>query len=90
MRAIFAAEIPVVSAVTRIGQGAQNDIVLDDDTVSTSHARLEFVSGGWKLTDLESTNGTFVNGARIVAARLASGDRFQVGRVELVAVRDED
>jgi hypothetical protein len=40
--------------------------------------------------DLESTNGTYVNGTRIESARLASGDRVQVGRVELVALRETD
>lgn len=57
--------IPVLTPVVRIGQGPQNDLVLDDDTVSTQHARLEFATGGWRLTDLESRNGTFVDGVRL-------------------------
>lgn len=57
--------IPIRVPVARIGQGPQNDIVLDDDTVSTSHARLEYVHGGWRLTDLESKNGTSVDGVRL-------------------------
>lgn len=51
-------------AVT-IGQAPSNDLVLDDDTVSSRHARLEFEMGGWKLTDLGSTNGTFVDGVQL-------------------------
>lgn len=58
-------EISILSPLARIGQGAQNDVVLDDDTVSTKHARLEFTGGAWTLTDLSSKNGTFVNGERL-------------------------
>lgn len=57
--------IPVSATSVRIGQGPQNDVVLDDDTVSTSHARLDYADGAWRLTDLESRNGTFVNGERL-------------------------
>lgn len=57
--------IPIPGSSVRIGQGPQNDVVLDDDTVSTNHARLEFADGAWRLTDLDSRNGTFVNGERL-------------------------
>jgi ABC transport system ATP-binding/permease protein len=57
--------MPVYTPVVRIGQGPQNDLVLDDDTVSTKHARLEFDAGSWVLTDLGSRNGTFVEGVRL-------------------------
>jgi hypothetical protein len=56
---------PVLRPVATIGQGPQNDIILDDDTVSTRHARLEYADGGWRLTDLQSKNGTYVNGVRL-------------------------
>jgi hypothetical protein len=56
---------PIFSPVVRIGQGPQNDVVLDDDTVSTNHARLEFEDGGWSLMDLNSRNGTFVEGVKL-------------------------
>jgi pSer/pThr/pTyr-binding forkhead associated (FHA) protein len=42
------------------------------------------------VASLESTNGTFVNGARIDSARLAPGDKLQVGRVELVALKEAE
>jgi pSer/pThr/pTyr-binding forkhead associated (FHA) protein len=60
-----ASTIAVQSTVVRIGQGSQNEIVLEDDTVSTSHARLEYADGAWRLTDLESKNGTYLEGARL-------------------------
>ena len=59
--------------------------------VSRVHCRLTLLSDGQlELRDLESTNGTFVNGKRVETARLASGDRIQVGRLELVAQREEN
>ncbi len=57
--------IAVDRPVARIGQGSHNEIVLEDDTVSTSHARLEYSAGAWRLTDLESRNGTYVEGLRL-------------------------
>lgn len=59
--------IAVRTRVAAIGQAPSNDIVLDDDTVSSRHAQLEFEGDGWKLTDLESRNGTFVDGVRLAA-----------------------
>lgn len=58
-------EIPIRSPVVRIGKGSQNEIVIPDDSVSTVHAQLEFDDGGWRLTDLRSTNGTYVEGVRL-------------------------
>ena len=58
-------EISIATPVVTIGQGPQNDVVLDDDSVSRLHARLEFELGSWMLTDLESTNGTAVEGTRL-------------------------
>ena len=50
---------------TSIGYAKDNDIVLDASTVSRYHAVIRRRIGGYTLTDLESTNGTFVNGLRI-------------------------
>jgi hypothetical protein len=58
-------EVPIRLPVVTIGRGNQNDIVLADDSVSTTHARLEYRDGGWRLSDLESTNGTFVESVRL-------------------------
>ncbi|MDB4951290.1 MAG: hypothetical protein JWM27_3939 [Gemmatimonadetes bacterium] len=60
-------ELPVPSPVVTIGRGAQCDVVLADDSVSAVHARLEFDAGRWRLTDLESTNGTTVEGVKLAA-----------------------
>jgi len=59
--------------------------------VSRVHCRLTALANGeLEVRDLDSTNGTFVNGDRIENALLSPGDRLQVGRVELVALKDAD
>jgi hypothetical protein len=59
------APFEVRTPVVRIGQGPRNDLVIDDDTVSTQHARLEYSDGSWRLLDLDSKNGTYVDGVRL-------------------------
>lgn len=56
------------------------DIVLDsDDQVSRHHAALIFTSGEFYVEDLESTNGSFINGRRIKRAKLHPGDILRIG-----------
>jgi ABC transport system ATP-binding/permease protein len=74
-----------------IGRATGADFIVDAALVSRVHCRLTVLSGGeLEVRDLESTNGTYVNGSRIETARLEAGDRLQVGRVELVALRDAE
>lgn len=70
---------------TRIGRGGENAIRLDgDDFVSTRHALLEPRPDGLWVEDVGSTNGTFVNGARVTTARLLGpGDIVRVGQTDL-------
>jgi pSer/pThr/pTyr-binding forkhead associated (FHA) protein len=71
-----------------LGRATGADFIVDAALVSRVHCRITVLpSGELEVTDLESTNGTFVNGQRIDRARLAPGDRIQVGRMELVALR---
>jgi pSer/pThr/pTyr-binding forkhead associated (FHA) protein len=67
-----------------VGRAAESGIVIDDDTVSASHARLELDAAGERLslTDLGSSNGTFLNGNRISSARAKAGDVLRFGTVE--------
>jgi diguanylate cyclase (GGDEF)-like protein len=67
--------------ITTIGRGRDNDIVLASDCVSRRHLQLEHRSGGLFLTDLESTNGTFVNDDIRARGeyRLNRGDQLKVG-----------
>jgi hypothetical protein len=65
-----------------LGAAPDNDIVLADALVSGHHARLRWDGAGWWLEDLGSTNGTFVNGQRLVALtaqRIALGAHLQLG-----------
>jgi hypothetical protein len=69
-----------------IGASRDNDVALPfDRTVSRVHAVLELVASRWCVRDLSSTNGTFVNGERLLGERpLADGDEIRVGTVRLV------
>jgi len=69
-----------------VGKSDENDLVLDaDPAVSRVHARLEHVGPAWCVTDLGSTNGTWVNGERIFAPRtIYDGDELLLGRTRLV------
>ena len=70
---------------TRLGRGGENAIRLDgDDFVSTRHALLEPRPDGLYVEDVGSTNGTFVNGARVTTARLlVVGDVVRIGQTDL-------
>lgn len=79
------AEFPVDSAPVTIGRGGQNDLALDgDEFASARHARIEARGDGVWVQDLDSTNGTFLNGARVVGAeRMTPGDILRVGETDL-------
>jgi hypothetical protein len=81
---------PVDSAPVTIGRGGQNDLVLDgDEFASARHARIEARGDGVWVQDLDSTNGTFVNGARVVGAeRMSPGDILRVGETDLRVEED--
>jgi hypothetical protein len=62
-----------------IGRHHSCDVVIDEPTVSRRHARLIFRDGGWIIQDLESTNGTLLNGRRVGRCRLRPGDQLELG-----------
>jgi pSer/pThr/pTyr-binding forkhead associated (FHA) protein len=70
----------------KIGKAPHNDIVLSDQTVSNSHAIILSHDNVFEIVDLESRNGTIVNGERLVTESrpLRHGDNIQVGRTLLV------
>jgi len=84
------AEFPLNSAPVTVGRGGQNDLVLTgDEFASARHARVEVRGDGAWVQDLESTNGTYVNGARVTGAqRLAAGDVLRIGETDLVVEED--
>jgi putative nucleotidyltransferase with HDIG domain len=72
--------------VLRAGRLASLEIVLDDSSVSRRHAELRTAEGGWIVRDLESTNGTYVNGVRLGPGdrTLKPRDIVQFGKVAMV------
>ncbi len=62
-----------------VGRAALNDIVIPDGTISRSHARLDCNGNGCVLTDLNSANGSWVNGRRVTEAQLNHGDLVRLG-----------
>jgi hypothetical protein len=67
-----------------IGRNPTCDIVLPGPAVSRQHARLNFRDGNWILQDLDSTNGTVVNGALVGRCKLQPGDRVIIGVEQLI------
>src|SRR5213082_1575950 len=77
--------LPVKTPVVNLGRADYNDIVLPDPSVSTSHAKLQRREGVWVLVDLDSTNGTFVEGERVSGeAPLGPGTMVRLGDVQLL------
>ena len=70
--------------VTRAGRHPDSDIFLDDITVSRRHAEVVREAAGYRVRDVGSLNGTYVNRERIEEAPLTNGDEVQIGKFKLV------
>jgi hypothetical protein len=71
-----------LDAVTSLGRDVNNGIVLDDPFASAEHAVLTYRGRSWYVEDLESTNGTFVNGVPVEGVGpFGFGDELQVGEI---------
>jgi pSer/pThr/pTyr-binding forkhead associated (FHA) protein len=74
--------LTIRTPVVNIGRADYNDVVLPDDSVSTTHAKIQRREGIWVLVDLDSTNGTFADGERVAGeAPLAPGALLRFGEV---------
>lgn len=62
-----------------IGRGRENDMQLSDASISRKHARLRYAEGNWFIQDQNSKTGIFVNGKKVQAIRLNSGDHIKIG-----------
>src|SRR6266571_1039172 len=83
--------LQVKTPVANIGRAEYNDLVIPDPSVSTTHGKLQRREGIWVLVDLESTNGSFVDGERIKGdAPLAPGALVRLGDVQLVFEPTDD
>lgn len=70
--------------IKTIGRASRADFIVDAALVSRIHCRLTAGANELEVIDLQSTNGTYVNGERTAQAKLKPGDRLGVGRVELL------
>lgn len=70
--------------VTVIGRGSEADITVNDSGVSRKHVEFRITPSGVILTDLGSTNGTFVEGHRVDAATLVDGNQIVIGRTTIL------
>ncbi|HTY56871.1 MAG TPA: FHA domain-containing protein [Candidatus Binataceae bacterium] len=70
-------------ATMRLGRALDNDLVLEDASVSRHHASISASNGAFHLKDLGSQNGTYVRGERITEAMLADGDAIRLGDAQL-------
>ena len=77
--------LSVKTPVVNIGRADYNDLVFPDESVSTTHAKLQRREGVWVLVDLDSTNGTFIDGDQIKGeAPLAPGANVRFGEIGTV------
>ncbi|HEX6711166.1 MAG TPA: FHA domain-containing protein [Rubrobacter sp.] len=66
--------------VVTVGRGQESNIFLDDVTVSRKHAEIVHGNSGYRIRDVGSLNGTYVNRVRVDAVDLRNGDEIQVGK----------
>lgn len=76
-------EYELSKASVTLGRAMTNEIILDDNRISRSHARVECSHRGCELIDLGSSNGTRLNGVRVDKAWLRPGDQITLGSLEL-------
>ncbi|MFN8559512.1 MAG: ATP-binding cassette domain-containing protein, partial [Dehalococcoidia bacterium] len=75
--------MPVGTPTITIGRDADNTVMLPSPQVSRHHARADLTDGGWVLTDLGSTNGSFVNGRNVKQSPIVAGDVVVIGPYRL-------
>ncbi len=82
-------EYPISKAYAVIGRDREADVVLRDPMISRQHAVIVYRGGSFALKDLESTNGTHMNGTSIKQANLRHGDKFSVGNTLLQFILED-
>ena len=82
-------DYPFPKGSITIGRRKENTIVFTNPEVSSSHARIDKIGPDYILTDLQSTNGTFVNGLKVLSQRLSHGDRISIGKNVLLFIGTE-
>jgi len=74
-------EIALSGRQLTIGRAGDSDLIVDDEYASTHHAKLVFINGDWLVQDLDSTNGTFLDGQRVgTPATVGLNSQVRVGQ----------
>ena len=82
--------IKLDGSTVSIGRLADNVVAEDESSLSRKHCVIEFVEGAWQVRDLQSRNGTRVNGSKISKKRLAHLDVIRIGKLEIHFVSPEE
>jgi pSer/pThr/pTyr-binding forkhead associated (FHA) protein len=82
-------EVQLTKDRTTLGRRPYNDIVIDNLAVSGEHAVLQMSGGEVFLEDLNSTNGTYINGKAIKKQQLQNGDSIEIGKYKIKFVGDQ-
>lgn len=82
-------DYPFLRGSVTIGRRKDNTIAFTNPEVSSSHARIDKVGTDYILTDLQSTNGTYVNNLKVYSHRLSHGDRISIGKNVLLFIGTE-
>ena len=72
-----------ISDGTTLGRADSNSLTVSEQTVSGSHAKIVLKGGAFSIVDLNSTNGTMVNGQKISEMPIKTGDKVQIGKVNI-------
>jgi hypothetical protein len=83
-------ETAIGKPVTNLGRHSSNDIVFDDLRISRTHAQIRKSQDGYRIFDVSSTGGTFVNGERITSHLLRSGDVISLAGFTLIYVDEQN
>jgi ABC-type multidrug transport system ATPase subunit/pSer/pThr/pTyr-binding forkhead associated (FHA) protein len=75
--------IPLGAPLISLGRYPDNTVVLNHPQVSSHHAQLQLVQGGYRILDMDSTNGVYVNSLRIHSQQLKPGDEIRIGPFKL-------
>jgi len=83
-------ELPLSEGTVTIGRNKDNDIQIDDPAVSAYHAKLVSFFKPTYIQDLRSTNGTYVNGAKVMEYTLTDGDIISIGEHKILFDKNFD
>lgn len=79
---------PLDQEMISVGRGLDNTLVIDDPSVSRSHVQITATPEGFRVQDLGSTGGTYVNGRQVDQRHLHSGDILSLAGVSILFVED--